>query len=572
MRAGPALAGTLILVGITSSIAFAQGTLGIEPGGRSGEPPPLLRELPRPLPPPVPILPPLPPVPPGPFGPLPGERVFVREIRVTGSTVFSPVELAAVTAPYVNREVSSEDLEALRVALTRLYVDRGYVNSGAVLPDQTVTDGVITFAIVEGVLSDIQIGGNRWFRDRYLRERLRLSAGPPLNAEALQQRLQLLLEDQRLQRLNAELRPGVQPGEGVLDVLVEEARPYHLYLEFNNYQSPSIGAERGLITLEHQNLTGNGDFLSLRYGRSEGANPQLDFRYAIPLTARDLTLIAEYRKNDFTVIEAPFQDLNIDSTSDIVTLTLRAPVYHTINNLVALELTAERLTNQTSLLGRPFTLSPGARNGESTVTAIRLAQEWVSRTDVQVVAVRSRFSMGIDALGATINHGGIADGRFFAWLGQFQFVRRLPFLDTQIIARTDLQLTPDPLLALEQIAVGGRYTVRGYRENTFVRDNALDASLEARVPVVRNERWADFIELAPFMDFAHAWNNTGPKPEFRSISSIGLGLRWALTIPGTIPLRPQLEVYWGHALRDVPTPGGNLQDKGIHLQFVLATL
>ena len=431
---------------------------------------------------------------------------------------------------------------------------------------------MITFAIVEGVLSDIQIGGNRWFRDRYLRERLRLSAGPPLNAEALQQRLQLLLEDQRLQRLNAELRPGVQPGEGVLDVLVEEARPYHLYLEFNNYQSPSIGAERGLITLEHQNLTGNGDFLSLRYGRSEGANPQLDFRYAIPLTARDLTLIAEYRKNDFTVIEAPFQDLNIDSTSDIVTLTLRAPVYHTINNLVALELTAERLTNQTSLLGRPFTLSPGARNGESTVTAIRLAQEWVSRTDVQVVAVRSRFSMGIDALGATINHGGIADGRFFAWLGQFQFVRRLPFLDTQIIARTDLQLTPDPLLALEQIAVGGRYTVRGYRENTFVRDNALDASLEARVPVVRNERWADFIELAPFMDFAHAWNNTGPKPEFRSISSIGLGLRWALTIPGTIPLRPQLEVYWGHALRDVPTPGGNLQDKGIHLQFVLATL
>src|SRR5256884_2587908 len=96
-------------------------------------------------------------------------------------------------APYVNREVSSEDLEALRVALTRLYVDRGYVNSGAVLPDQTVTDGVITFAIVEGALSDVEIRGNRWFRDRYLRDRLRLAAGPPLNADALQQRLQLLL-------------------------------------------------------------------------------------------------------------------------------------------------------------------------------------------------------------------------------------------------------------------------------------------------------------------------------------------------------------------------------------------
>ena len=572
MKAGPALAGTLIALAATSSIASAQGTLGIDPGGRSGEPPPLQRELPRPLPPPVPVLPRLPPAAPGPFAPLPGERVFVREIRVIGGTVFSPAELAAVTAPYVNREVSSEDLEALRVALTRLYVDRGYVNSGAVLPDQTVTDGVITFAIVEGVLSDIEIRGNRWFRDRYLRDRLRLAAGPPLNAEALQQRLQLLLEDPRLRRLNAELRPGLRPGEGMLDVNVDEARPYRLFLEFNNYQSPSIGAERGLITLEHQNLTGNGDFLSLRYGRSEGADPQLDFRYAFPLTARDLTLIAQYRKNDFAVIEAPFQDLDIKSTSDIVTLTLRAPVYHTINDLVALELTVERLTNQTSLLGRPFTLAPGARNGESTVTAIRAAQEWVSRTDVQVVAIRSRFSVGIDALGATINRGEIADGRFFAWLGQFQFVRRLPLLDTELIARTDLQLTPDPLLALEQIAVGGRYTVRGYRENTFVRDNAVVASVEARIPVVRNERWADFVDIAPFTDFGHAWNNTGPKPDIRSISSVGLGLRWGLTIPGTIRLRPQLEVYWGHALRDVPTSGGNLQDKGIHLQFVLGVL
>jgi len=46
--------------------------------------------------------------------------VFVREIRVTGSTVFSAEELAKVTAPYLNREVTSEDLEALRVALTLL--------------------------------------------------------------------------------------------------------------------------------------------------------------------------------------------------------------------------------------------------------------------------------------------------------------------------------------------------------------------------------------------------------------------------------------------------------------------
>jgi hypothetical protein len=36
-----------------------------------------------------------------------------------------------------------------------------------------------------------------------------------------------------------------------------------------------------------------------------------------------------------------------------------------------------------------------------------------------------------------------------------------------------------------------------------------------------------------------------------------------------IPLRTQAEVFWGYKLKDVQTEGGNLQDKGLHLQFVV---
>ena len=572
MTAVRPIAAALGAVALVCTGAHGQALQPVEPGGRTGEPPPLQRELPRPLPPPVPLLPPLPPPAPGPLTPLPGERVFVREIRVHGSTVFSPAEIAQVTAPYVNREVSSEDLEALRVALTLLYVKAGYVNSGAVLPDQTVTDGVVTFTIVEGALTAINVRGNRWLRDRYVSQRLRLGAGPPLNVETLQRQLQLILTDPHFDRLNAELRPGLTPGESTLDILVEEANPFRVFLDFNNYQSPSIGAERGSVTLEHLSVTGHGDVLSLRYGRSEGADPQLDFRYALPLTARDLTFIAEYRRNTFAVIEEPFRELNIESESEVYTLTLRAPVYRTLNHLLALELTGERLRNQTFLLGEPFSLTPGAHNGESVVTALRFAQEWVYRTERQVIAARSRFSLGVDVLDATTNAGDVPDSRFFAWLGQFQYVQRLPLRDTTLIARGDVQLAADPLLTLEQVAVGGRYTVRGYRENTLVRDNAVVASLEARIPVIREVRWADYIEVAPFVDFGRGWNNTGPEPKVRSIWSVGVGLRWALTFPAYAGyrVRPFLEVYWGHALRDVETGNGNLQDKGVHFQFVLA--
>ena len=100
----------------------------VDPTGRSGEPPTLPKQFETPTPPPGTLLPPAP-IPPK-TGPFPDLRVFVREIKVIGSTVFSAEELAKVTAPYLNREVTSEDLEALRVALTLLYVNNGYVNSG----------------------------------------------------------------------------------------------------------------------------------------------------------------------------------------------------------------------------------------------------------------------------------------------------------------------------------------------------------------------------------------------------------------------------------------------------------
>jgi hemolysin activation/secretion protein len=388
-------------------VAHAQGSLGIDPSGRPRVVPPSLlpevplQEEPRPSPLPAPILPPLPSPPAERPELLPLESVFVSEIRVIGSTMFSPAELGEVTAPYVNRSLTAEDLEALRLTLTRHYITRGYINSGAIIPDQTVT---------EGVLSRIEVEGNRWFRASYFQNRLVLGVGPPLNINALQERLQLLLQDSRIQRLNTALRPGVQPGESVLDVRVEERNPYKVWLGFNNYQSPTVGAERGLVTVAHENLTGYGDVLSVQYGRSSGVDLQLDASYTLPLTARDTTVMLRYRRNTFLVVEAPFEPLDVNSRSEIFGITLRQPLYRTLNQELTLELIGERLTNQTFLLDQPFSFAPGAQRGLSTDTAVRFAPQWVYRTPTQVLAARSQFSVGIDALGATINPSYLPDG------------------------------------------------------------------------------------------------------------------------------------------------------------------
>jgi hemolysin activation/secretion protein len=559
----------------SATAAYAQ-LPSLDPTLRSGDQPPLLREEPRRGPGQVlpPIVPPPVAEPPDTF---PRQRVLVKDIRIVGSTVFSSDELARVTAPYINREVSAEDLEALRRALTVLYISRGYVNSGAILPDQKVTEGVVTYRIIEGALSGIDVHGNRWFRSRYFRDRLSLVGKPPLDVNALQQEIQILLQDERIQRLNAEVKPGLRPGDALLDLTVEEQFPFKVWFDVNNYQTPAVGAERGIVTLAHQNLTGNGDILTLRYGKSSGLDPLLDFRYAIPVTPVDTTLSFQYRRNTFAVVEEPFDELEIENESEIFTIGLRQPLYRTPATEFAVEVVGERLSNNTSLFGEPFTLTPGARNGESIVTALRAALELVHRRRNQVIAARSRFSVGLDALGSTIHDRGLPDSHFFSWLGQFQWVRRLgvsdvpQIADTQLLLRSDVQLADDSLLTLEQIAVGGRYSVRGYRENTIVRDNAVIASLEARIPVVQNVRWADYLQVAPFFDYGRAWQSKGRTDEPRYISSVGVGLRWALTLRSAVPVRPSFEVYWGHALQDVKTSSTkhNLQDDGVHFQFVL---
>jgi hemolysin activation/secretion protein len=323
----------------------------------------------------------------------------------------------------------------------------------------------------------------------------------------------------------------------------------------------------------HQNLTGHGDILSVTYGRSAGLDLLIDTSYSMPLNARDTTVSVRYQRNASTVIEERFAALDITSRSDVYTLMLRQPLWRTVRQELALALSGEHLRSQTQLLGEPFAFSLGTEDGKAVDTALRLTLEWLDRAPSQVLAMRSRLSVGINALGATINdQANVPDGRFVAWLGQFQYGRRLGGPDIQLLGRLDVQLTTEPLLPLEQIAIGGRFSVRGYRENQLVRDNGLIASLESRIPLVRNTSWAEYVQVVPFVDFGWGWNRKVPTPEPKTLLSLGLGLRWGAMWRVGVPLRAQAEVFWGYKLQDVQTEGGNLQDKGLHLQFVVTAL
>jgi hemolysin activation/secretion protein len=550
--------------------AYGQNLPTLDFGERSGESRPELLEKRTLTPPPVITLPP-----PAPQKGSSGaliKSVFVRKIDVQGSSVFTAEEIAGVTAPFEGRYVTMEDLEALRYNLTLLYVNRGYINSGAIIPDQPVVDGLITFRIVEGKLTSINLTGNKWFAESFLRDRIALGAEAPVNILHLQDRLQLLQQDRRIKLIHAELRPAARPGESELEVKVEETPPFSVEMRVNNYQSPVVGAEEGLVTLAHQNLSGHGDVLSFTYGYSEGLHPEIDTWYAAPVNAHDTTLLVRYRYNDSKVVDKVFGPLDIVSKTESYELTVRQPVYRTLSQEVALSFSAEYEENKTYLLGERFSFSPGADNGRTKVIPVRFAQEWTYRTQRQVIAARSRFSVGVDAFDATTNTGhNTPDGQFFAWLGQLQGARILDFLDMQLLARADVQLSNNSLLPVEQIGMGGRYSVRGYRENLFVRDQAFIASIESRVPLIQNKQWADYLQICQFLDYGRSTNVDIPTVGPKEISSVGLGLRWAaIPIKSPFEVKAEAEAYWGYRLKRFDLPDDeDIQDDGIHFQFAV---
>lgn len=491
-------------------------------------------------------------------------RVFVRRIKLVGNTIFSDSDLKFLLKNYENRYLLFAELEALRHKLTHYYVNKGYLNSGAVIPDQKIRDGIVQFRIIEGRLTTINITGNTRLNSDYIRKRILLGADPPFNITPLKQQFSLLHQNRLIQRINGEFGPGIHLGEGLLNVRVQEASPYEMGMKYSNSDSPSVGSQQLELYGAHHNLSGWGDTLGVSYGLSEGADDYAVY-YDLPFTAQDTTISLYYDRNDANIIEAPFDSIDIESNSETWGLGIRHHFYKTVNQELAVSLAIEKRHSKTFLLGEPFSFSPGAENGKCDITVLRFSQEWSLRRPTQVFAARSVFSLGIHAMGAT-SHNSDPDGQFFAWLGQFQWAKRLKVPEkSQVIFRTNIQLSADPLLPLEKFSLGGSNSVRGYRENELVRDNGIFTSLELRIPIFRmplsfiaKSHEDGWVQLAPFVDWGWSGNTDSTTPDPETISSAGIGIRWD---PGSAL---HGEIYWAKALREIDYPEYDLQNDGIH--------
>ena len=528
---------------------------------------PLPSTLPPKPPEPIPIPQPAPETPlkiPTPAVPAPEERlgipgtITVTRFKFAGNKAFSDEKLTEVTAPFTNRPITFAEMLQAEAAVTKLYTDAGYINSGAVIPaEQTFPreGAVVKIQVIEGGVEEIRVTIDGRLNPDYVRSRLALATARPLNQNRLLEALQVLQLNPLIQNISAELSAGSRPQLSVLSVKVQEADTSNVELFADNGRVQSIGSfERG-VRFNQGNLLGFGDGLSVEYANTDGSNA-VYANYTIPINPYNGTIKLSGQFNNTLVIEAPFNQLDITGDSRYYDLTFRQPVRQTPAQELALGLTAAHEESKTTLLGVGFPLSPGAnQEGQTQVSALRFFQDWTQRSSQDVFALRSQFSLGLGGADVTT-----PNGQFFDWLGQGQYVRLLA-PDTLLVLRSSFQLSTNPLVPLEQFALGGLYSVRGYRQDLLLTDNGVFASAEVRLPIWRVDSVKGLLQVVPFVDFGVGWNddrNPIPTPNPNTLVSVGLGLVWQMGDN----LNARLD--WGIPLTQFEVGGSTIQQQALY--------
>ncbi|PZD70555.1 Heme/hemopexin transporter protein HuxB [Acaryochloris thomasi RCC1774] len=474
-------------------------------------------------------------------------------------------EVQAVLEPFRNKPLSNNDLRAVESAIGELYAENGYITTFAYLrlsdnAELNLEGATVAVTIAEGRLEKINVKSSRL--STYIKRRLKADVKGVVQEQQLQKSLRFLLNDPRIDTISVTFSEGSEYGASTLNVDARLNNPINVSVGLSNNRSPSVSSFERQVQFQHLNVLGLGDALFLGYRNTNGSDA-IGVGYSLPINRLDGTVDVFYQFVTSSIIEEPFEQLDIEGRSDFVQLTYRQPILRrTTDNKIEEVALGASLSHENSSLTSPvipFPISEGSEDdGRTRITAIRFFQEWSKRQNTSSFGLRSQFSLGVDV--ASTDNQSSPDGQFFKWEAGARWSRKLPH-NLTFNARANLQFSDRALLASEQFAFGGPTTVRGFRQNSVLSDNGFLASLELDIPVYSGK--VGRFTLYPFFDVGTGFDNSESViPTPGTLASVGIGLSYQLND------RLKATAEWGIPLINRPENRGTLQEEGIHLSII----
>jgi hemolysin activation/secretion protein len=170
------------------------------------------------------------------------ERCFdIRQIELSGATLLSPADQAAILKPFTGQCLGVGQLNQLLKAVTDHYIGRGYVTTRAYLPQQDLASGTLQVIVVEGQLEGLN--SSELASERELAISFPGAPGRILNLRELEQLVEQL---NRLPSRQAQLElvPGEQVGGSRVQLHGQRSKPWRVSLARHNDGQRSTGEQQ----------------------------------------------------------------------------------------------------------------------------------------------------------------------------------------------------------------------------------------------------------------------------------------------------------------------------------------
>jgi len=487
------------------------------------------------------------------------EKVFVKEIRVTGATFVSQDEIKKIITPFLNKEQPFSQIQKAADLITDTYRKRGYITSRAYFPPQKIAEGILEIKVLEGMMGDIvEVKGNRYFKTKFLKSKIPLKKGDPFDYNLLRKGLsQINQQPDRFAK--AVLMPGKEPQTTDMALEVKDRLPIHVAFDWDNFGSRYIGKSRYTFRFIDNNLLGFDDRLVFQYPMADaGRYYQKSAIYTIPIAQWQL---GSYFTLSRVKLGQDYEDMDVRGKSRIYGIFASHPLITKDNFTLGFNVGFDYkdITNYQNQAVSSYDRVRITKTGFDIDATDNFGRTIVSNElDFGIPEIMG----GLSDVDPRSSRSG-AGGDFIKDTINVLRLHRMPF-SSSLLWKNQFQYSPDILTSVEQFQIGGIGNVRGYPPAEVVGDRGLSTTAEWSFPpyIVPRDfkvpfskaKFYDAFKTVIFYDWAttRLKRPSATEEKNKTLSSVGCGLRFNL------PEDFSIRVDFGWPLDNTPSDGDHM--------------
>jgi hemolysin activation/secretion protein len=490
--------------------------------------------------------------------------LVIRQIRVTGASVYTTAQFAELYADLVGQKVSLQQVYDLAGRITAKYGGDGYVLSRAIVPVQELdpNGAVVHIQVVEGYIETVewppQLAG---YRDFFTYYGYKITAERPVNIRTIERYLLLAGDLPGLKFKNSIKPHPTKVGAAILVVEVTQQKPLDFFGRTDNRGTHARGPLEYLGSFTANNWLRLHEAITVT---AAGAYQTQELQYysAIyrqTLTAEGLTYFLTgsygFGRPDLGI----GQQFLLYKTKS---LYLESGLSYPIIRARERNLSVAGLIFASDDNGSFFDMPDVPPSTLDRLRGFRLRAEGDSADSSGAInQFFFVFSQGIEGLGSTQNGSDLAsrfNGRVDFTKMELTVSRMQPLFDRfSILAAVYGQYALTPLLVSELCGYGGRVFGRAFDPSQFVSDTCIEVLAELRYDIPLQFKGLTQSQLYGFID--HGWlHNIAPVPgTFANVdaASVGAGLRLGWLNAITADLQVAQAVQGTGLLNTGPVPG-----------------